>query len=122
MTDTERQDLRYFLAREVMGWKLYEPDCADGWDHSSWVINGKKWMSRSVYRPDDEDSPASQLLGVINTMTGKGWRFKTESYFDKILAAFWSYDIDDSYREAIDDTLPDAVCQAARAALEGKMK
>lgn len=114
MNDIERQELRDFLAREVMGWKI-DSICAG-------ILN--KPNGNSMFRwnfcPDSPDAPASQLLGVIEAMGERGWKVVMgnnldRSYFADFRALSYPVPMNNFYVEV--DTLPEAVCLAARAAL-----
>ena len=116
MTDEERQDLRDFLAREVMD---YPPG-------DTLSLGGILLKQRYDYfRPDSADAPMSQLLGVIEKMREKGFTLSLVSDVDGkafhcafILTPKNHWSVSKAYRSYA-DTLPDAVCLAARAATTG---
>lgn len=116
LTEQELQDLRDFLAREVMGW-----DSIDSKKYWYFDKSEAPMVRITDYRPDSPDSPASQLLGVIEGMDKKGMWLRGLMYspYTKKWTAMFT-DTDNELGTAVTDTLPLAVCLAARAALEGK--
>ena len=74
-------------------------------------------MFRWNFCPDSPDAPASQLLGVIEAMGERGWVLNLNGQFDG--KWFCSFMRSTGFQETVwgADTLPEAVCLAARAAL-----
>ena len=111
MTPEERQELRDFLAREVMGAYIHP-------DFNAILVwpDGHETM-RSDYKPDSPSSPASQILGVIEAMRKLRWWCFWNN--EENVAKFYHMDSDRIERVRADNLL-DAICLAAKAAVEGE--
>lgn len=124
MNDTDLQELRDFLARDVMGWERGASGYNWVWFKGTHYDRGDYMVESRVnindYRPDSPDSPASQLLGVIEAMREKGWEIRILTYEGETQVKVWFSKGRKCSEVQWADTLPLAVCLAARAALEEK--
>ena len=113
MIETERQDLRDYLAREAMGYVVENPTAP------RWLQRYFNGLLVDDYRPDSPNSPASQLLGVIDKMRQRGFILRMVQMGNGEWEAWFNTGRMTRLVVYNSDMLL-TICLAARAVLEGE--
>lgn len=119
MTPEQRQEMRDKVATLVMEWELVDRD-----EPYYYMPNESRDHRYGPLvkdcQPDDPNSPASQLLGVIERMRELGWKAMID-ITDKFFVTFYKETPPTITAKADGeaDNFPDATILAALAAVEG---
>lgn len=118
MTPEERQEMRDFLATELMGWKIaiFDPNDVQHYYREEQIWETPTGEIFENWRPDDPST--GQWLMVMEKMTNNNWSFSLYYFVGpKWIAKFMK--VGDFRAEA--DNPCEAICAAAVRALKEKI-